>query len=187
MQRYAATINKPHGRRLIRGSAQFIGSGFQLLLSGEHCCISQRCDSQLRHKARHKHDCNAPQRVLSLAWVDPSACVSVAARRAAGRSEQVRGGRVGCTVTLAQKWVSLGPLRAYWANPDVLSGHPASLLCDMRYPVTETHAAGRHAPSRLTVCGCRRGIGHEKRPRDCADRGYHCISQRGGWRRIVPA
>ncbi len=65
MQRYAAPITKPHGKRLIRGSAQFIGSGFQLLLAGEHCCISQRCASQLRHKARRKHDSNPTQWVLS--------------------------------------------------------------------------------------------------------------------------
>jgi hypothetical protein len=102
MQRYAATIIKPHGKRLIRGSAQFIGSEFQLLLAGDHCGISQRCDIQLRHKARHKHDCNPPQRVLSLAWVDPSACVYVVAKRTAARSEQACGSRVGCTVTLAQ-------------------------------------------------------------------------------------
>jgi hypothetical protein len=66
MQRYAATINKPHGRRLIRGSTQFISSGFQLLLAGEHCCISQRCGSQLRHKARHKHDWKPRERMLWL-------------------------------------------------------------------------------------------------------------------------
>ena len=46
---------------------------------------------ELRHKARHKHERKPRARGARLVWVDPSACVYVAAIATAGHSARLRG------------------------------------------------------------------------------------------------
>ena len=62
---------------------------------------------ELRHKTRHKHDLVPRARGAMSVWLDPPACVYVAAKRTAGRSERVRAGKVDFAATLAQnRWAS---------------------------------------------------------------------------------
>ena len=45
-------------------------------------------------------------------------------------------------------------------SPDYVLLRPAAAgtQTPVSHPITDTHAVGRHAPSRLTTCGCRWGV-----------------------------